>query len=166
MAALAAKTCSRKRRIGHEEAAGVWTLLRPLTLRDPGLAVQVQAAMCLEGRKLVRPVWLNAAATGQLVNMVDQLLGSHLLVNMGSSFGILPYQSSQPATGLNWKVQLVRINACCLKVPKCEIFDPFFFTSVNPIWVGDLRTGENKIFVRRLRQIFAILFFLRMLSLR
>ena len=32
-----------------------------------------------------------------------------------------------------------------LKVPKCEIFDPFFFTSVNPIWVGDLRTGEKKI---------------------
>jgi hypothetical protein len=51
-------------------------------------------------------------------------------------------------------------------VPKCEIFDPFFFTSVNPIWVGDLRTGEKKIFVRRLRQIFAILVFLRMLSLR
>ncbi len=53
-----------------------------------------------------------------------------------------------------------------LKVPKCEIFDPFFFTSVNPIWVGDLRTGEKKIFVRRLRQIFAILVFLRMLTLR
>jgi hypothetical protein len=53
-----------------------------------------------------------------------------------------------------------------LKVPKCEIFDPFFFTSVNPIWVGDLRTGEKKNFVRRLRQIFAILVFLRMLSLR
>jgi hypothetical protein len=53
-----------------------------------------------------------------------------------------------------------------LKVPKCEIFDPFFFTSVNPIWVGDLRTGEKKIFVRRLRQIFAIFVFLCMLSLR
>jgi hypothetical protein len=24
-----------------------------------------------------------------------------------------------------------------LKVPKCEIFDPFFFTIINPIWVGD-----------------------------
>ncbi len=33
-----------------------------------------------------------------------------------------------------------------LKVPKCEIFDPFFFTSINPIWVGDLRTGEKKFF--------------------
>ncbi len=55
---------------------------------------------------------------------------------------------------------------CSLKVPKCEIFDPFFFTSVNPIWEGDLRTGEKKIFVRRQRQIFAILVFLRMLSLR
>ena len=31
-----------------------------------------------------------------------------------------------------------------LKVPKCEIFDPFFFTPINPIWVGDLRTGEKK----------------------
>jgi hypothetical protein len=53
-----------------------------------------------------------------------------------------------------------------LKVPKCEIFDPFFFTSINPIWVGDLRTGEKKIYCRRPRQIFAILFFLRRLSLR
>jgi hypothetical protein len=53
-----------------------------------------------------------------------------------------------------------------LKVPKCEIFDPVFFTPINPIWVGDLRTGEKKIFVRRLWQIFAILFFLRRLSLR
>ena len=33
-----------------------------------------------------------------------------------------------------------------LKVPKCEIFDPFFFTPINPIWVGDLRTGKKKIF--------------------
>jgi hypothetical protein len=46
-----------------------------------------------------------------------------------------------------------------LKVPKCEIFDPIFFTSISPIWVGDLRTGEKKIFFRRPRQIFAILFF-------
>ncbi len=53
-----------------------------------------------------------------------------------------------------------------LKVPKCEIFDPFFFTPINPIWVGDLRTGEIKKNFRRLRQIFAILFFLRRLSLR
>ncbi len=50
------------------------------------------------------------------------------------------------------------VSLCCLKVPKCEIFDPFFFTSINPIWVGDLRTGEKKK-CRRLRQIFAILFF-------
>ncbi len=33
-----------------------------------------------------------------------------------------------------------------LKVPKCEIFDPFIFTPINPIWVGDLRTGEKKNF--------------------
>jgi hypothetical protein len=31
-----------------------------------------------------------------------------------------------------------------LKVPKCEIFDPFFLTPINPIWVGDMRTGEKK----------------------
>jgi hypothetical protein len=31
------------------------------------------------------------------------------------------------------------------KVPKCEIFDPFF-TPINLIWVGDLRTGEKKKF--------------------
>jgi hypothetical protein len=36
-----------------------------------------------------------------------------------------------------------------LKVPKCEIFDPFFFTPINPIWVGDLRTGEKQIFVSK-----------------
>jgi hypothetical protein len=53
-----------------------------------------------------------------------------------------------------------------LKVPKCEIFDPIFFTLINPIWVGDLRTREKKKKFRRLRQIFAILFFLRRLSLR
>ena len=35
---------------------------------------------------------------------------------------------------------------CPLKVPKCEIFDPFFFTPINPILVGDLRTGEKKKF--------------------
>ncbi len=34
-----------------------------------------------------------------------------------------------------------------------------FFTPINPKWVSDLRTGEKKYFVRRLRQIFAILFF-------
>ncbi len=56
--------------------------------------------------------------------------------------------------------------ACVLKVSKCEIFDPFFFTSINPIWVGDLRTGEFFIFFRRLRQIFAILCFLRIMSVR
>jgi hypothetical protein len=33
-----------------------------------------------------------------------------------------------------------------LKVPKCEIFDPFFFTPINSIWVADLRTGEKKFF--------------------
>jgi len=53
-----------------------------------------------------------------------------------------------------------------LKVPRCEILDPFFFTPINPIWVGDLRTGEQKNFFRRLRQIFVILRFLRMLSVR
>jgi hypothetical protein len=52
-----------------------------------------------------------------------------------------------------------------LKVPKCEIFDPFF-TSINPIWVGDLRTGEFFCFLQRLREIFAILCFLGRLSLR
>ncbi len=33
-----------------------------------------------------------------------------------------------------------------LKVPKCQIFDPFFLTPINPIWVGDSRTGEKKFF--------------------
>ena len=56
------------------------------------------------------------------------------------------------------------MNSIFLKVPKCEIFDPFFFTPINPIWVGDLRTGEQKKIFRRPWQIFAILFFLRRLS--
>jgi hypothetical protein len=29
------------------------------------------------------------------------------------------------------------------KLPKCEIFDPLYFTSIHPIWVGDSGTGEN-----------------------
>ncbi len=49
-------------------------------------------------------------------------------------------------------------------MPKCEIFDPFFYIN-NPIWVGYLRTGEFFYFLRRLREIFAILCFLRRLSL-
>ncbi len=36
-----------------------------------------------------------------------------------------------------------------LKLPKCEIFYPSFFTPINPIWVGDLRTGEKNFFLRR-----------------
>ena len=30
---------------------------------------------------------------------------------------------------------LLLLNVIDLKVPKCEIFDPFFFTPINPIWV-------------------------------
>jgi hypothetical protein len=60
--------------------------------------------------------------------------------------------------------ELIQHIFCKLKVPKCEIFDPFF-TSINSIWVGDLRPGEF-FFSRRLRQIFVILCFLRMLSVR
>jgi hypothetical protein len=52
-----------------------------------------------------------------------------------------------------------------LKVPKCEIFDPFFFTSINPIWVGDLRTGE-KFFFFEDHGRYSPFFFLRRLSLR
>ncbi len=42
-----------------------------------------------------------------------------------------------------YTVFILDILDLALKVPKCEIFDPFFFTPINPIWVGDLRTGEN-----------------------
>jgi hypothetical protein len=52
-----------------------------------------------------------------------------------------------------------------LKVPKCEIFDPFFFTPINPIWVGDLRTGEKNIFLKTTADIRHFVF-LRRLSLR
>jgi hypothetical protein len=61
--------------------------------------------------------------------------------------------------GREWDCRNVYCVPIDLKVPKCEIFDPFFFTPVNPIWVGDFRTGEKKFFFRRLRQIFAIFFF-------
>jgi hypothetical protein len=67
---------------------------------------------------------------------------------------MIQYSTSAHCT-LHWNLYMRQK----LKVPKCEIFDPFFFTSVNPIWVGELRTGEKKILVRRLRQIFAILVF-------
>jgi hypothetical protein len=46
-----------------------------------------------------------------------------------------------------------------LKVPKCEIFDPFFFTPINPIWVGDLRTGKKKIFSKTTADIRHFVFF-------
>ncbi len=50
-----------------------------------------------------------------------------------------------------------------LKVPKCEIFDPFFYTDKS--YMGRLlEDWINFCFFRR--QIFAILVFLRMLSLR
>ena len=64
----------------------------------------------------------------------------------------------------------------CLKVPKCEIFDPFFFTPINPIWVSDLRTGEKFFFSKTTADIRHFVFFtqaecalkkcLRRLSLR
>ncbi len=52
----------------------------------------------------------------------------------------------------------------CLMLPSlkgAQVWDfwPIFFTPKKPIWVGDLRTGENFFFFRRLRQIFAIFFF-------
>jgi hypothetical protein len=53
-----------------------------------------------------------------------------------------------------------------LKVPKCEIFDPFFFTPINPIWVGDLRTEEKKNFFEDHGRYSPFCFFLRRLSLR
>ncbi len=45
-----------------------------------------------------------------------------------------------------------------LKVPKCEIFD-LFFTSINPLWVGDLRTGEKKNFSKTTADIRHFFFF-------
>jgi hypothetical protein len=51
-------------------------------------------------------------------------------------------------------------------VPKFEIFDPFFFTSVNPKWVGDLRPGEFLIFFSKTTADICLLCFLRMLSVR
>ncbi len=63
-----------------------------------------------------------------------------------------------------------------LKVPKCEIFDPFFFTPINPIWVDDLRTGKKKKILKTTADIRHFVFFtqaepalkicLRRLSLR
>ncbi len=45
-------------------------------------------------------------------------------------------------------------------------FSTHFFTSINPIWVGDLRTGEFFYLFFEDWQIFAILYFLRTLSVR
>ncbi len=56
--------------------------------------------------------------------------------------------------GWPWKLVTVQVAVSALKVPKCEIFDPFFFASINPIWVGDLRTGEKFFFFRRLRHTY------------
>jgi hypothetical protein len=45
----------RQQDVAAEKAAGVRPLLRPLPIRDPdpGMARQAQAAVCLEGEKLV-----------------------------------------------------------------------------------------------------------------
>ncbi len=48
--------------------------------------------------------------------------------------------SSLYSWSIRFQLGQIRI-FCSLKVPKCEIFDPFH-TSINPIWIGDLRTGE------------------------
>jgi hypothetical protein len=58
----------------------------------------VYPAMCLAG-KLVGPARLNPVAAGQLAHMLDQASGRHFLVDTGSSFSILPFSSSSPATG-------------------------------------------------------------------
>ncbi len=50
-----------------------------------------------------------------------------------------------------------QIRWCRLKGAQVWDFRPIFFTSINPIWVCDLRTGRQK---------FAILCFLRKLSVR
>ncbi len=53
-----------------------------------------------------------------------------------------------------------------LKVPKCEIFDPFFVTPINLIWVGVLRTGEKICLFEDYGRYSPFFFFLRRLSLR
>jgi hypothetical protein len=45
-----------------------------------------------------------------------------------------------------------------LKVPKCEIFDPFF-TPISPIWVGELRTGGRIFFFKTTADIRHFVFF-------
>ncbi len=49
---------------------------------------------------------------------------------------------------------------------KCENFDPLFFTLINHIWIGDLGTGNFVCWFWRGRLIFAIWYFLHMLSVR
>jgi hypothetical protein len=53
-----------------------------------------------------------------------------------------------------------------LKVPKCEIFDPIFFTLINPAWVGDLQTGEEEEKFLKTTADIRLFVFLRMLSMR
>jgi hypothetical protein len=42
-----------------------------------------------------------------------------------------------------------------LRVPKCEVFVPFFLTPINLIWVGDLRTGIVFVVLRLRQMLFA-----------
>ena len=53
-----------------------------------------------------------------------------------------------------------------LKGPKHEIFESGFFTQIRRLWLGDLGTGEKNYFYFYLGKIFAIMYFLRMLSIR
>jgi hypothetical protein len=58
----------------------------------------VYPTKCLAG-KLGGPARLNAVAARQLAHMLDLSSGRRFLVDTGSSFSILPFSSSSPATG-------------------------------------------------------------------
>ncbi len=68
-----------------------------------------------------------------------------------SNFIVLPLIRPRLVTyPFNWKQ--------FLKGAQVWDFWPIFFTPINPIWVGNLRTGEKKKKFRRPRQIFAVFF--------
>ncbi len=71
---------------------------QPYEIAKNGEKTGVYPAMCL-ARKLVGPAGLNAVAAGQLAHMLDQTSDRRFLVDTGSSFSILPFSSSLPATG-------------------------------------------------------------------
>ncbi len=75
-------------------------LLEPLVVRGEGVSLQGHSGVSLWlAGKLVAQGCLNAVTPGQLVHIVDQLMGRRFLINIGASYSIFPHRSTSPPSG-------------------------------------------------------------------